>query len=390
MKYFRDYKIAIFTAVLFFLMYSCQNQKQEKEFYYPADFEPAETTYFIWVEQFEGILAELIGVITQKDKVKLFMTEEDDLASVREMLSNYNSNFENIHFERLTKKPPVVWVRDYGPAFLINGLGDKKVVNFNYFGKQITFNSQIADIMNLPLIQVNLNSTGGAREVNGEGAILLCETHELDVNKNKTRQEIEIILKDKLNLKNVIWLKQGIPQDDNPLNGPLVDNIYPNGVNGHVDEFCRFANTNTILISSVSESEAQRHPILNEAKKRLDTNYEILKKASIENGNKFNIIRVPMAPLLIVDWSQGENKRLMTSVTSYMNFIVTNSYVILPSYISSSQELKNESYIRNEKKVVEIFKEVFPSREIVRVEATQLNHYSGGFHCLSINEPAVK
>ena len=163
-----------------------------------------------------------------------------------------------------------------------------------------------------------------------------------------------------------------------------------NGVNGHVDEFCRFVDGKTVLISSVAESEAKKHPILAEAKKRLDENYEILVNSSDQDGNKFNIIKVPFAPLLVFERPEGETSKYMTLVTSYMNFIVTNSMVIMPSYISSVNESDRKRVTAMEEQVKNILSNAFPLKEIIGLPAGDLNRFSGGFHCISINEPLFK
>ena len=180
-------------------------------------------------------------------------------------------------------------------------------------------------------------------------------------------------------------MKRGVPQDDSRLNGPLFEQIYPNGVNGHIDQFCRFADAGTVLISSISDEEAKLHPIYAEAKKRLDENYQILLNSTDQDGKKFNVIKVPFAPLLFAERNFGNGQIFVTPVTSYMNFIVTNSLVILPSYLDSQN---NDISTQNkEKEVEEIFRKAFPTRKIIKVEASVLNYFSGGFHCISINEP---
>lgn len=154
-----------------------------------------------------------------------------------------------------------------------------------------------------------------------------------------------------------------------------------------MDEFCRFVDANTILISSVTEREANRHPVLEEAKKRLDENFNILINSTDQDGNKFNVIKVPIAPVIIADRRASPVGKLVTLVTSYMNFIITNSIIVLPSYVSENSN--NKTLQNKEKEVENIFKEAFPSREIIKVLADTINYYSGGFHCISINEPLV-
>jgi agmatine deiminase len=372
--------------ILMLLIVSCSAQKDKNQFYFPADFDPVKSTCFVWSDEYFEIIPKLIGIISAKDKVTVFYDEnETDTTSIQKILKSYESNIVNINLIKVKNKPKSNWIRDFGPVFLINEAGKKKVVDFGYFGKQLGFNKEIAGIMNLPFIQSLINSSGGARETNGKGTLILCEGHELDVNKPKTKVEIEKEYKEKLSIKNIIWMKRGLPQDDSRMNGPLHDQIYPNGVNGHVDQFCRFADAGTLLISYVSDGEAKLHPILAEAKKRLDENYQILLNSTDEDGKKFNIIKVPFAPLLFMKRTHGSTSIFVTPVTSYMNFIVTNSLIILPSYTSSKP---NDVSLQNkEKEVEEIFKKAFPTRTIVNVQAADLNSFSGGFHCISINEP---
>ncbi len=42
---------------------------------------------------------------------------------------------------------------------------------------------------NIPVVKSPFNSTGGSREVNGKGTMILVETHELDVNEEKTKED---------------------------------------------------------------------------------------------------------------------------------------------------------------------------------------------------------
>jgi len=377
------------SVIVMLLLNSCSSRTDKNIFYYPADFDQVNSTCFVWSDEYFEIIPTLIGIISAKDKVTVFWDENtSDNATIHKILGNYQSNFKNINFVKVKNKPKSNWIRDFGPIYLINNSGEKKIVDFGYFGKRLGFNKEISEKMNLPFVQSSFNSSGGSRETNGKGTLILCETHELDVNKSKTKPQIEKEYKEKLSIKNIIWLKRGIPMDDSRLNGPLFEQIYPNGVNGHVDQFCRFADASTILISSVTNEEAQMHPILAEAKKRLDENYQILLNSTDQDGKKFKIIKVPFAPLLFMERTMGSKSVFITPVTSYMNFIVTNSMIILPSY--SSTQINDIAHQNKEKEVGEIFRKVFPYREIIKIRAADLNSFSGGFHCISINEPLVK
>jgi agmatine deiminase len=385
---FYSYKkyLFLFTVALLFF-YSCKKDSSSGLFFYPADFEQSASICFIWNTDFYEIIPQVAGILSKKDKITFYVGEGEDLNMVNQVLEKHQGNPDNIRFVKLKDLPRNAWIRDFGPVYLYNKKGQQQVVDFNYFGKSLSFNEQIASHKKIPVTRSSLSSSGGAREVNGKGTIILCEAHELSVNKGLNLADIEKAYSEALNLKKVIWLKEGIPQDDSELNGPLYDRIYPNGVHGHVDEFCRFVNANTVLISSVTENEAEKHPILAEAKRRLDVNYQILTNSTDQDGNKLNVVKVPFAPLLVFERTDGELSKYLTLVTSYMNFIISNSMVIMPSYVSSAKDYNRTVVIANEDKVAAILQSAFPDREIVRIPAEDLNRFSGGFHCISVNEP---
>ena len=365
---------------------SCSSREKRAEFYLPAEFEPVSSTCFVWSTDYYEIIPKLVGIVSKKEEVTLFLGQpKEDMEAIKRILEKHGSNLGNVRFEFFDQRLDNIWIRDYGPVYMVNRAGEKQLVEFTYFWSDPGLIEDLASKSGLPVINSSFNSTGGSREVNGKGTMILCETHELDVNQPKTLQEIEAEMAVRLGQKKVIWLKKGLPQDDSILKGPLYDSVYPKGVNGHVDEFCRFADAHTILISSVTEEEANSNPIYREAKKRLDENYNILVNATDQDGNKFNVIRVPVAPLIITDRRAGPEGKIIASVTSYMNFIISNSLILLPSYVSENSG--NIALVRKEREVEQIFKEAFPAREIIKLRVDTINYYSGGFHCISIHEP---
>lgn len=378
---------ACFALIFVLLLASCSS-KDRTRFYHPAEFEASASICFVWSTDYYEIIPKLAGLISQKDQVSIFIDKaEKNLAAIHRTLEKHHARLENIRFVKMNKHTDNIWIRDFGPVYLVNGNGEKKLVQFDYFWSDPGFMEDFATQSGYELVQSSFNSSGGAREVNGKGTLILCEAHEIEVNPQRSRQEIENEMIRMLGQKKIIWLKKGIPQDDIFHSGPIYDQIYPKGVHGHVDEFCRFVDANTLLISSVSAKEANKHPILAEAKKRLDENFKILENATDQDGNKFKVIKVPFAPLITHDRTAGPEGQIVASVTSYMNFINSNSLIILPSYVSGNS--RDSSLLASEKEVENIFRQVFPSKEIIKVRADTINYYSGGFHCISIQEPYV-
>ena len=129
--------------------------------------------------------------------------------------------------------------------------------------------------------------------------------------------------------------------------------------NGHIDEFCRFIGTNTILLAEVTEEEALRSELHRINKNRLDACYTILKQETDANGNPFTIIRIPTpepqffqlneneeiikqinslkklfkAKKLIdgTDYPNAADLKLLPAL-SYCNFTIANGVVLMAAY----------------------------------------------------------
>ncbi|MDO6425188.1 agmatine deiminase family protein, partial [Saccharophagus degradans] len=82
----------------------------------------------------------------------------------------------------------------------------------------------------------------------------------------------------------------------------------------------------------VNRNEINSNPIMKIANDRLEENYKILKDALDQDGKSLNIIRVPMAPLLIEEVKNFNGTMSFVRSNSYLNFIVTRHKVIVPSY----------------------------------------------------------
>lgn len=191
----------------------------------------------------------------------------------------------------------------------------------------------------------------------------------------------------KINLKNVIWLKKGIPQDDLFDNGSVIDNIYGNGVHWHVDEFCRFADVQTTLLAQVDPADLALDPFYQVVHERLEESYQILKNASDQDGNPFKIIRVPQAPIIFDQGNYKGQAIFYTPVTSYLNFVLTNNLVVIPAYYNPG----DPDFIRQkDEQARKAFQEVFHSRKVVMINATELNYKGGGLHCITMHKPKIE
>ena len=188
---------------------------------------------------------------------------------------------------------------------------------------------------------------GGAIDSSGQGVVLTTEEClALNRNKDKSKIETEEILKNSLGAKRVIWLKKGIFNDH---------------TDGHVDEVARFINPNKILL-------AYEENITDENYERLKENLEILEESTDQNGNKFEIINLPMPHMKYDDDKKAP--------VSYANFYIGNRTVLV--------SLFNDE---NDEKAISIIKSCFPDREVVGIDCTDLIYGGGALHCITQQEP---
>jgi len=346
--------------------------------------------------------------------IDLLVQDENDRESASKWISTLAVPEERIRYHIIPHTD--IWMRDMGPIFLSNHSGGLKIVDFGFdewsYSKPTDSESitdenvarMVAHELGLPIIRSNLISEGGDRESNGKGTIMVSEAVEMQRNPSMTKEEIETELKRVFNATNVIWLKQGLADDDLTYKGMLPGNALPvMTTGGHIDEYARFVNPNTILLAKVSEEERDSNPIDAISYSRMEENFNILKNAVDQDGNHPNIIRVPIAePIYEIITQKDPIYKYLQALTyedetvingepvkiiiaaSYMNFFIANGIVLVPEYW---KEGRDKIYKQKDKDVQLIFEKVFPKHKIVRINPENINAGGGGMHCITQQMP---
>src|SRR6185437_403184 len=148
---------------------------------------------------------------------------------------------------------------------------------------------------------------GGSIDVNGKGTLLTTEECLLDPavqvrNPGLGRAEIEAVLRDQLDVTNVLWLGKGIAGDD---------------THGHVDDLCRFVNPRTVALCRETDPHDANY-------RALEENRERLQGMRLEDGSKIEVVDLPMPAALSFD-----GQRLPAS---YANFYIANRAVLVPTF----------------------------------------------------------
>jgi agmatine deiminase len=429
-------KVNSILFILLAFLLACQSKTDQNAFYMPGEFEPHEAVWLGWEETdttIHTVVYNLIRGLTGKVKVKIAVDSDSLKAVAQFKLHDAGIDTSAIQFH--TVPGDRYWIRDHGPAFLVNKNGQLAVADFDwnlygYFawlklrepdladsidyweqetlkGKTSKVDSLMGVLTGAKQIKSRLIMEGGSIESNGRGVLIQNEAVTLQRNPGWTKEEIEAEYKRVMNVKKVIWMKQGLADDEHIWH--LHEGKYVTmGTGGHTDEFVRFADAHTILLAWIDEDEKDSHPLNRITYERMQENLKILEASTDQDGKPFRIIKVPLPnlvewPAVVVEkrndnefWkltpksflpqerpSAGDTL-IRVAATSYLNFLVSNGVLVNASYI------QHGTPVDKDEKVKAIFKEVFPDREQIWIDALPVNRNGGGIHCSTQQEPAVK
>ena len=210
--------------------------------------------------------------------------------------------------------------------------------------------TRVAEELEIPAFHPGIVMEGGAIDVNGRGTLLTTEACLLNPNRNPElgRAEIEQHLRSYLGVSHILWLGDGIAGDD---------------TDGHVDDLTRFVDPATVV--TVLEDDPA-----DENYEPLQANLERLRGMRDQDGHPLRIVTLPMPRPL---WHDGQ--RLPAS---YANFYIANGIVLLPTYDPEPDEQARA-----------VLQALFPDREVIGIDCTDLVWGLGAFHCVTQQWPSV-
>jgi agmatine deiminase len=423
-------KSILTSFIIALLIISCASPKKNSDLVVinqPAEFETQEAIWLIWPatnhkesESVEKVTLSIIEALIDDIDIVVTCKNKELLNKASETLKNRFGEQKRL---KLLEIPSFeIWTRDMGPIFVETNQKTFAIADFNFnsWGYADTldvdtkteemYDVRVAKHFKLPVISSSMISEGGNREVNGKGTLITSEAVEKGRNPNMSKLQMEAEYKRLLGTKKVIWLKQGLVEDDHTFLGPITtaDGTKAYTVvttNGHVDEFVRFVNDSTILLAQIDSKELD-DPIAFENNKRIEENYEILSKATDQNGQPFTIIRMPLPGTIYntmnpgdyvyeyiktldyengIKFPDGESVKVMVAL-SYLNFIITNKVIIGQSCWREGMPLELKS---KDEKAAQILQSVFPNRKVIMIDALAVNLGGGGIHCISMQQPAL-
>jgi agmatine deiminase len=271
------------------------------------------------------------------------------------------------------------WIRDTGPTFLLDGHGGRRGVDwhFNAWGglrgglyfpwdRDERVARKVLEIEGAERYRAPIVLEGGSIHVDGQGTVLATEQCLLNPNRNPqlTREQLEQVLLDYLGAEKVIWLGDGVFNDE---------------TDGHVDNLACFARAGVVLLSTTDDERDPQYAISCDARTRLEA-------ATDARGRSLEVIALPSpSPITIteqeaegIDSVEGSLPRRAGDrvAASYANFYIGTSRIVFPLLDG-----------RYDEQAAEILRRCFPDREVVGVPAREILLGGGNIHCITQHVP---
>lgn len=337
------------------------------KWFMPEESEPHQRTwmsfissYDIWedrqVPEVQKNLANIAKTIAKYEPVSMLVRKQDYKLAIKLLggLDSHNHSIELIEFMMND-----LWMRDTGPAFVLNEKGEKRAINFNFNGwgedQAFEHDAKVADFVakksGVKTIFSSLTLEGGCFELDGAGTAIMTESCILNDNRNPNRnkQDVEAELKELLGLKKIIWLK-GIKGKD------ITD--------GHTDFYARFVKPGVVVVSRDTDKSSHDYKITRD-------NIKILQSATDANNKPFELV------ILDTPWDINTKFGTKDFAAGYVGYYVCNGAVIMQKFGDESADADAKEKIAK----------AFPSHRIEQITIDGIASGGGSIHCATQQEP---
>ncbi|HTQ36250.1 MAG TPA: agmatine deiminase [Steroidobacteraceae bacterium] len=274
------------------------------------------------------------------------------------------------------------WMRDVGPTFVVNAAGRRRAVDwrFNAWGglhgglyfpwdQDDLVAQKVAAIEGVDRYRAPLVMEGGAIHTDGQGTLLVTEQCLLNPNRNAglSKEQIERYLRDYTGASAIIWLGQGVVDDE---------------TDGHVDNLACFVRPGEVCLTYTLNRRDPQWEVSNDALERLhaarDARGRRLKVHRLPSPGPLKMSAAEAAGVLCREGSQPRTAG-MRLAASYANFYIANGGVIVPLLDA-----------RTDRAAMAKLRRVFPEREVVGVPGREILLGGGNIHCITQQVPAEK
>lgn len=347
----------------------------------PAEFEPHEGCIMIFPERSDSwqygayaarkAFVKIAEVIAESEKLTVCASEAQ-YDNARAMLPD--------HIRVVEMASNDSWARDYAPTFVKNDAGEVRGIDwgFNAWGglydglyfpwdKDNRMARKLCDLLEKDVYDKrDFILEGGSIHVDGEGTCMVTESCLLSKGRNPelSREQIESILKEYLNVSTVLWLPCGIYHDE---------------TNEHVDNICAFVAPGEVVLAWTEDESDIQYAM---SKACLD----YLEKAVDAKGRRIKVHKLPLPKPVTMTaeecdgldacWDEPTRNPGERLAASYVNFYISNKNIVMPGFGDPADE-----------KAKRILQDLFPDREVVQIYARDILIGGGNIHCITQQIP---
>ncbi|MDP3814102.1 agmatine deiminase [Pseudomonas sp.] len=349
----------------------------------PAEWEPHSQTWMVWPERPDNW--RLGGKPAQaafSAVAKAIATFEPVTVCVSAgQYENARERLAHDHIRVVEISSDDAWVRDTGPTFVTNNSGAVRGIDwtFNAWGGLdggLYANWVRDDQVARKILEIEGRSRyrtdgfvleGGSIHVDGEGTLITTEECLLNRNRNPhlSRAEIEQKLREHLAIDTVIWLPDGLFNDE---------------TDGHVDNFCCYVRPGEVLLAWTDEPSDPNYS-------RCQAAMRVLEQVRDAKGRQLVVHKMPIpGPIYAtdeecagVDLAAGTQERdpSIRLAGSYVNFLIVNGGIIAPKF-NDAKDAEAEA----------ILQRLFPELRWVMVPGREILLGGGNIHCITQQQPA--
>jgi len=320
--------------------------------YTPAEFDSVTGVIFAW-EAYPTLLTNLIKEVAEDDTAWVVVDNTSEQNSVSNTLSNVNVNMDRVVFQVIETNS--VWVRDYGPWWIIEPENSLAIIDLVYNRPRPlddTYPESAAGYFGINYYGLGLIEAGGNMLLDGQGAVIVSNVifdGSQGFDPTLTQDQLEQYFLDYFGVHKVI----------------VTPHLINDGT-GHIDMFVKLINDSTVIVGEY-ENQSAGYP----------GNYDICNQVASQLANEtngagrpFNIIRMPMPP-----YNNG-------ITYTYINSLIVNNKVLVPIYGLSTEFANDDS-------VLALYETIMPGVEAVGFDCNQIIPANGAIHCIAMKVPAL-
>ncbi|WMN49358.1 agmatine deiminase [Vibrio alginolyticus] len=344
-------------------------------FYFPAEFQPVSEVWLAWPERKDNWRDDALPAQETFARIANLIADVTNVC-VAVCSHNFDRARQMLHSDvRLVEIPfNDAWMRDIGPTVLVNRAGERRGISwqFNAWGGEYNglydnwqqddlVAGSVCDIIGIDYYRAPFVLEGGAIHTDGEGTLYTTEECLLSPGRNPqlSKAQIEEQLKAYLGIEKVIWLPNGLFNDE---------------TDGHVDNLMHVIAPGKVVLSWTDDPSDPQYALSRQAE-------QVLKSQHDAKGRNIEIVRLPLpGPLHYsereangIDASSGMSRQAGERLSaSYANFLIVNEHVFLPMLDEETDAM-----------AIDILQNAMPEYQIIAIPSREVLLGGGNIHCIT-------